>query len=88
MPIYEFECRLCGHGFEELVRHGDVPACPACGSRDLDRQLSLFAAKSDDRSHAAFQKAKTKAARSKRNAAREEIQHYYHEHDHDPEHQR
>ena len=87
MPIYEFKCRACGRMFEDLVRDGDTPSCPACKSQDLERQLSLFAAKSADRSRAAFKKAKKKAAASKQDATREELEHYYHEHDHDPEHQ-
>jgi putative FmdB family regulatory protein len=32
MPIYEFECRECGAGFEELTR--------ACGSDDVERRFS------------------------------------------------
>jgi putative FmdB family regulatory protein len=86
MPLYEFKCRGCGRLFEELVRDGDTPACPACRSQDLERLLSLFAAKSEDRSRAAFKKAKSKAAKSQRDATREELEHYYHEHDHDPDH--
>lgn len=41
MPIYEYECRECGHEFEFLVRHDTTPACPECESRELDRRLSL-----------------------------------------------
>jgi putative FmdB family regulatory protein len=45
MPIYGYECNDCGHDFEKLVRAaGEKPACPACESRDLTRQLSLIAA--------------------------------------------
>ncbi len=43
MPIYGFECKTCGTGFETLVRASEEPACPSCGSVDLDRQLSLIA---------------------------------------------
>jgi putative FmdB family regulatory protein len=45
MPIYEFECRPCGHRFEELIgshvglEAGEV-ACPECGSAELDRLIS------------------------------------------------
>lgn len=41
MPIYEFTCKGCGHGFEALVRGKRTPACPSCGSRKLQRLLSL-----------------------------------------------
>lgn len=43
MPIYEYACRECGRRFETLVRSGSEPACPACGSQALDKQLSVFA---------------------------------------------
>lgn len=43
MPIYEYACRDCTHEFEALVRTGTVPACPACGSVELEKQLSVFA---------------------------------------------
>lgn len=44
MPIYGYACKKCGHDFETLVRASDTPACPTCGSADLERQLSLIAA--------------------------------------------
>lgn len=43
MPLYEYVCRDCRHGFEALVLGGDVPACPACRAIDLDRVLSVVA---------------------------------------------
>jgi len=43
MPIYEYVCDDCGHGFETLVRSTDAPNCPQCGSNRLDKQLSVFA---------------------------------------------
>ncbi|HMO45522.1 MAG TPA: zinc ribbon domain-containing protein [Rubrivivax sp.] len=43
MPIYEYACHDCGNAFELLVRTGTVPACPACHSQQLDKQLSVFA---------------------------------------------
>jgi putative FmdB family regulatory protein len=43
MPIYEYACHDCGKQFETLVRSGTVPACPACGSVELEKQLSVFA---------------------------------------------
>jgi putative FmdB family regulatory protein len=44
MPIYEFECKSCGHRFEELVgSHVGVDAadvkCPECGS-EVERRIS------------------------------------------------
>jgi putative FmdB family regulatory protein len=43
MPIYEYACHDCGHGFEALVRSDTVPRCPGCRSTQLDKRLSVFA---------------------------------------------
>ena len=43
MPMYEFACRACGHRFETLVRtSAQRPACPKCGTDDLEKQYSTF----------------------------------------------
>lgn len=44
MPIYEYKCADCGNSFEELVSsHGaPVQPCPACGSRQTEKLLSVF----------------------------------------------
>jgi len=47
MPIYEYTCRKCKNAFEQLVRKGDIPACPKCKSEDLEKLLSLPAVKSE-----------------------------------------
>lgn len=47
MPIYEYQCKGCGHQFEALVRKSDVPACPSCASTELERLLSLPALKTE-----------------------------------------
>ena len=43
MPIYEYECRGCGHRFEAIVRSNESPACPSCQGVDLERLISMFA---------------------------------------------
>jgi putative FmdB family regulatory protein len=43
MPLYEYECRKCGHHFEYLTRDGQSPACPSCQGADLQKLLSVFA---------------------------------------------
>ena len=43
MPLFEYACRGCGHHFEFLTRADKTPACPACTSAELDKQLSVFA---------------------------------------------
>lgn len=47
MPIYEYRCTACAHAFEALVRTGDTPTCPACGTANLERLISMFAVDSD-----------------------------------------
>ncbi|MCC6764351.1 MAG: zinc ribbon domain-containing protein [Deltaproteobacteria bacterium] len=43
MPVYEYVCRGCRHGFETLVLGSDVPTCPQCRATDLQRVLSVAA---------------------------------------------
>jgi putative FmdB family regulatory protein len=45
--MFEYVCRACDHAFERLVRAGDTPACPACQSQDLEKQLSMPALSSE-----------------------------------------
>ncbi len=42
MPIYEFECRSCGHHFDHLQKMSDADptVCPACHAEKLHRMLS------------------------------------------------
>ena len=37
MPIYEYSCADCGHGFEKLVRRDATPHCPSCGAARVER---------------------------------------------------
>src|SRR5258706_67979 len=46
MPLFEYECRDCGHHFEFLTRADQSPACPTCASADLQKLLSGFAVNS------------------------------------------
>lgn len=46
MPLYEYQCRACGHRFEILQRIGDGAedlVCSACGGKKLEKQFSTFA---------------------------------------------
>jgi putative FmdB family regulatory protein len=67
MPLYDYVCRACGRLFEALVRGSDTPACPACASTDLERQMSLFAVSSQ----ATRQSSLTSARRDNLKVARE-----------------
>ena len=42
MPIYEYQCRSCGHEFEAMQKVSDEPLrdCPACGKPDLTKLVS------------------------------------------------
>ncbi len=42
MPIYEYECKNCGHVFDVLQKMSDDPLaeCPECGQPDLRKLLS------------------------------------------------
>jgi putative FmdB family regulatory protein len=83
MPIFEYECRACGHEFERLVRTGDVPACPSCNSQDLEKLLSLSSISTDSISKANIKKAREAAKpmqRDKAMAEADEIREHYGEH--------
>jgi len=47
MPLFEFQCRKCGHQFEELLTTAEVESgqvkCPACRSKRVEREFSAFA---------------------------------------------
>jgi putative FmdB family regulatory protein len=45
MPIYEYYCTSCEKRFEELVleKKQAVVHCPACGTDEVNRLISLFA---------------------------------------------
>ncbi len=43
MPLYEFECEVCGEIFEVLMkRDEEFPNCPACGANEVRKIPSLF----------------------------------------------
>lgn len=42
MPLFEYECRKCGHQFEALVIGSRTPACPKCKSLELEKKPSAF----------------------------------------------
>ncbi|HEY6362179.1 MAG TPA: zinc ribbon domain-containing protein [Vicinamibacterales bacterium] len=80
MPIFEYACRACGHEFERLVRAGDVPACPSCGSGDLEKLLSLSAISSAAMRTANVKKAREankRVQRDKQMAEMDEIREHY-----------
>jgi putative FmdB family regulatory protein len=44
MPIFDFECRKCGHKFDLIVSNADKDkaTCPQCGAANLKQLLSSF----------------------------------------------
>lgn len=50
MPIFEYKCHQCSGHFEKitLVSAQTTPNCPECGSENVAKQISTFAAKSND----------------------------------------
>ena len=43
MPLYEYECRGCGHRFEILVFGKVRPVCPNCQGENVEKVFSTFA---------------------------------------------
>ena len=85
MPIYEYECRQCGHQFEFLVlpSSNTTPACPECKGQELERLLSGFAVNTAELSRARVKQARAANAQSKdqkdkKVAEAEEVKHHRH----------
>jgi len=43
VPLYEFDCCVCGARFEEVVPAGCAAPCPACGGERVTRAFSQIA---------------------------------------------
>ncbi len=63
MPLFEYVCQTCEHEFEALVLGSSTPSCPACGSENLERQISRPAIKSDNTRALAMKAAKKRDQR-------------------------
>ena len=49
MPLYEFQCKVCGHRFVQLVLPHSQDSelkCPKCGSHELKKLFSSFSSSS------------------------------------------
>ena len=46
MPMYEYQCRKCGHRFEKIQQFSDDPVkvCPECGG-ELEKLISRSSVK-------------------------------------------
>jgi putative FmdB family regulatory protein len=41
MPLFEYTCGTCCEEFEALVRDDEKPHCPGCGSKKVEKQISV-----------------------------------------------
>jgi putative FmdB family regulatory protein len=83
MPIYEYECRGCGHQFEFLLLPANptVPTCPECQSLELERVISMFAVSSDGTRQMALKDGRKRAASVRRDKVQAEAE-YERNHEH------
>ncbi len=73
MPIFEYQCRHCGHRFEQLVLPKSPAAeCPACGKSDLEQMISLVSVSSEQTRKANLAAAKKRGAAIQKERAHEE----------------
>jgi putative FmdB family regulatory protein len=80
MPLYEYECRHCGHQFEYLVLHSSRAAeCPACSAKDLEQLISMCAVSSEASRQANLDAAHRRAASVRREKSNQNHTHL-HEH--------
>src|SRR5260370_2043165 len=49
MPLYSFHCAKCDGDVERLIGFSETPVCPACGSKKLQRLISLTAPQRNSR---------------------------------------
>lgn len=73
MPIYEYSCNGCEHGFELLILGKETPACPECQSEDLERLISLSRVKSEATRGLAMKAAKKRDAAQAKDSMHERM---------------
>ena len=52
MPLYSYHCAKCDKDVELLVSSSEVPVCPDCGSKKLERLMSRVAAEGKNKAYA------------------------------------
>lgn len=84
MPLFEYQCRACGHEFEALVRPQDpAPTCTSCGSENLEKLLSQMAVSTEGTRQINFDRARARAKVKNRD---KEIAQFEYEEKHRHEH--
>lgn len=49
MPTYDYKCKSCGESYVEVHSiSGSSKGCPYCNSEEIELQISLFAAKTEN----------------------------------------
>ena len=82
MPIYEYQCKKCGHHFEFLVLPASpVPECPECRHKKLDKLISLCAVSSESTQQAHLKTARKAAKRVQHDKQYEEHKAIHHHDD-------
>ena len=82
MPIFEYQCRGCGHQFEYLVLPASPePACPSCKKKDLQKLISLCAVSSEGTREANLKAARKQSAAVQRDKNYEEHKAIHDHHD-------
>jgi putative FmdB family regulatory protein len=83
MPIYEYECRKCGHRFEYLLLSSSPAAkCPACQKKDLKQLISAYAVSSESTRKSNLSSARKKAAVVQKDKQHEEHKQLHDHYDH------
>jgi len=41
MPLFDWQCKACSHGFEAMASGDEIPACPACEAADVEKIMSV-----------------------------------------------
>ena len=65
MPIYDYECRACGHQFELIVLRTTQVECPECKGRDLEQLPAGFAVSTEDMTRARVRAARRQFSNSR-----------------------
>jgi putative FmdB family regulatory protein len=61
MPLYGYRCTQCDREVELLIRSDEIPVCPTCNSRSMERLMSLVAP--PGKSHGIMKSSRAQAAR-------------------------
>ena len=73
MPIYDYQCKACGHHFDALVRGSERARCVKCKSEELEQLLSLPAIKSESTHNLAMKAAKKRDAAQGKDRMHEQL---------------